>query len=251
MRATRPDDASAASSFDDAVLGWRRSFRLLNEATTLIRPAPRLALDGLIATAPPADGHTVLVLPAALRDDGHTNQMRDFLAAVGYRPYGWDLGINLGPTASLLAGATRRLETLSDRYGPVSLVGFSMGGLFARWLGLSAPERVRQVVTVCSPFRDPASSIGLPLDPFLHLWPGVDLRALAQSIGEPLRVPGTFIYTRSDGIVKWRNCRDDAAAAEDNIEVEGPHVMMAKNPVVMRILAQRLARDFSAKAHPR
>ena len=224
------------------ILGWRQPRHLISETVALVTPNQRLELDALIAEAPPGDGHAVLVVPGSLRGDSQTAALREFLIAIGYRPYGWDLGINLGPTASLMAGAAKRLETLSERHGRVSLVGFSMGGLFARWLGLHAPERVRQVVTVCSPFRAPASSIWLPLDPFLGLWPGVDLRALSQTIGEPLRVPGTFIFSRTDGIVNWQNCRDAFARDEDNIEVDGPHVTMAQNPAVMRILSQRLPR---------
>ena len=101
-------------------------------------------------------------------------------------------GVNLGPTAHLLRGALNRLAELSQLHGPVSVVGFSMGGLFARWLAQREPAQVRRVITVCSPFSDPARSLFVSLDRVLHLWPGVDLRSLAEEVGRPLTVPGSF-----------------------------------------------------------
>jgi hypothetical protein len=128
MPPTRSDHDPPPLRPDGATRRWLRPLRALNEAIALIRPTEPLPFDELIASAPRANGHAVLVLPASLRDDGQTAPIRDFLSATGYQPYGWDLGINLGPTASLLAGAMKRLETLSDRHGPVSVVGFSMAG---------------------------------------------------------------------------------------------------------------------------
>jgi len=191
---------------------------------------------------PRGDGHAVLVLPSILRSDGETAPARAYLAALGYRPFGWELGVNFGPTARLLAGARDRLDRLAAAHGRVSLVGYSMGGLFARWLALHAPQSVRQVITVCSPFRDPAGSLAFPLEPLFRFWPGVDLRALANEVERPLAVPGTFLYCRTDGIVAWRHCIDADAAPEDNIEVTGHHATMPANRQVMRIVAERLAR---------
>jgi pimeloyl-ACP methyl ester carboxylesterase len=120
-----------------------------------------------------------------------------------------------------------------------------MGGLFARWLSLRMPERVRQVITVCSPIHQPARNFWLPLNPFLGLWPGVDLPKLADDIGRPLPVPGTFLFSCDDGLVNCDACRDAHAAPEDNIEISGPHVVIARNPQVLLIVAQRLARNFA------
>src|SRR5208337_3252561 len=127
-------------------------------------------------------------------------------------------------------GAADRLIKLSDDHGPLSIVGFSMGGLFARWLSLRLPDRVRQVITVCSPIHQPARNFWLPLGPFLGLWPGVDLAKLADEIGQPLPVPGAFLFSRDDGLVNYAACRDAHATPEDNIEISGPHVLIARNP---------------------
>jgi pimeloyl-ACP methyl ester carboxylesterase len=215
--------------------------RLAAELAALARPSPFPAIDARELLAyERGDGHAVLVLPASLRSDRQTAQLRAFLAGLGYAAFGWDLGVNLGPTATVVPRLCGRLAALCAQHGTVSLVGFSMGGLFARLLATRHPARVRRVITVCSPIHEPARSVWIPLEPFLGLWPAVDLRALAAEIDAPLRVPSTCIYSRDDGIVRWSHCRDMRNRPEDNIEVTGCHVTMPHNAEVIRILARRL-----------
>lgn len=190
---------------------------------------------------PRGDGHAVLFLPATGRGDAQTVRVRAFLAVRGYTPFGWGLGVNFGPAPRLMTGAMDRLVELAADRGPVSVVGYSMGGLFARWLALRAPRLVRQTVTVCAPFRNALRSTWFPLETMGALWPGADLRALAAEVEKPLSVPNTAIYSRTDGIVDWRCCFDPAASG-DNFEVTGPHTTMAGNAEVRRILLERLAR---------
>jgi pimeloyl-ACP methyl ester carboxylesterase len=220
--------------------------RTTAEAIALISPAPKLAINNLIAAAPPGDGHTVLVLPALARGDRYTSHVRDFLRRIGYSAHGWGLGPNIGPTKRLLDGSTDRLIDLSNKHGPVSLVGFSLGGLFARWLALRMPDRVRQVITVCSPIHEPARNFWLPLGPLLGVWSGADLYKLSEDMARPLLMPCTVLYSREDGLVNWTACVD-AACPEDCIEITGPHVMIVCNPQVMTILAERLARKSTRR----
>jgi hypothetical protein len=212
------------------------------EAMALVSRAPRLPLDQIVAAAPEGDGHSVLVMPALLCGDLYTANVRRFLTALGYSAHGWNLGVNIGPIKRLLDGATDCLIDLSDEHGPVSLVGFSMGGLFARWLALRMPDRVRQAITVCSPIHEPARNFWLPLDRFVGLWPGVDLHKLIEEVAEPLPVGGTFLFSRDDGLVNPAACWDASVPPDDNIEISGPHVLIARNPQVMSVLAERLAR---------
>lgn len=216
--------------------------RTLAEGMALIQPAPRLDLSGLIATAPRGDGHCVLVLPALGCGDPYTQHIRTFLDRIGYTAQGWNLGVNIGPSKRLLDGAMQRLQALSSEHGPVSIVGFSMGGLFARWLALRMPDRVRQVVTVCSPIHQPARNFWLPLEPFLGVWRGHDVRALAEEVARPLPVRCTALYSRADGLVNWRACLDESCR-EDSVEITGPHVLIACNPQVITLIAERLARS--------
>ncbi len=217
------------------------------EALALLSPTPNLGVNTLLGSVLRGDGHAVLVLPALLRGDGYTAQVRAFLTALGYPTYGWNLGTNVGPSRRLLDGAIDRLRELSDAHGPVSLVGFSMGGLFARWLSKQEPQRVRQVITVCSPIHAAAESFWLPLKPFLGLWPDVDVARLAEEIAQPLSVPLTCLISPEDGIVHWASCFDHDAAVEDVIEVPVPHALIGRSPRVMTIIAARLARAMPSR----
>jgi pimeloyl-ACP methyl ester carboxylesterase len=184
------------------------------------------------------DGGCVLVLPAIGRGDAYTARFRAALDAAGFRSAGWGLGVNLGPTARLLAGAAARTLELAAEHGPVDVVGFSMGGLFARWLALEHPASVRRIVTVCSPFREPLASAFLPVRPLAPLWAGAERLAVRVAARPP--APVTSIYTRRDGIVAWRSCIDPDAP-EDCFEIDGAHVTIAQDPAVLSIVSRRLS----------
>src|SRR4051795_2439615 len=103
---------------------------------------------------PRGDHHPVLVLPGLLAGDGSTTAVRGVLRRLGYDVHGWELGRNLGPTEKVVRGMDRRLQELAQRQGRrVSVVGWSLGGIFARTLARRSPHLVRQVVTLGSPFR--------------------------------------------------------------------------------------------------
>ena len=103
---------------------------------------------------PRGDGHPVLVLPGLLADDVSTRTLRAVLRRLGYDVHGWGLGRNIGPTAACVTGMRDLLDHLADKHGkPVTLIGWSLGGIFARDLARRTPDSVRQVVTLGSPFR--------------------------------------------------------------------------------------------------
>lgn len=195
------------------------------------------------AMPPPAGGSStrgvVLVIPCLLHGDRHTDSLRDASSRHGYAAQGWGLGVNVGPTRRLLDGADAVLTQLADKHGPVSLVGLSMGGLFCRWLAFHHPTLVRQVITVCSPFRAAPDSCFLPLQPLLRVWPGVDLARLAAEIERPLSVPVTSVYSSNDGIVAPESCFDPVHPA-DCFAIDGPHVTIATDPAVKAIVLNRL-----------
>lgn len=214
--------------------------RTLAEAAAMpVRSRREPGVDALAARMPRGSG-PVLVMPASLRGDTQTEGIRQFLQELGYAPFGWELGVNLGPLPRVVTELPRRLAALAEQHGPVHVVGFSMGGLFARWLAVRAPARVRSVITVCSPFRAPTESVFLPLEPLMATWWGDEVTALAEEVERPLSGPATFIYSRDDGIVSWESCCD-ATRPDDNIETHGPHVSIAQNLDVFRIVAERLA----------
>jgi len=107
----------------------------------------------LLTLAPRGDGHPVLVFPGLLASDVSTRPLRAFLRNRGYAVSGWGLGRNLGLRHGLQQAMTDLLEETNDTYGrKVSLVGWSLGGLYARQLAKMNPERVRSVITLGSPF---------------------------------------------------------------------------------------------------
>src|SRR5262245_63252134 len=112
-----------------------------------------------LANARRGDGHPVLVLPGFLADDRSTRALRWFLRDRGYHAHGWRLGRNLGPDADTRAGLVARLAALADRHGrTVSLIGWSLGGIYARELARAFPDQIRLVITLARPFRDPQAS---------------------------------------------------------------------------------------------
>lgn len=205
-----------------------------------------LASSPCVGFLPRGDGHPVLVLPGFTGTDDSTEPLRWVLRTLGYEARGWDLGRNVGPTDFVLDGMEARLEILHRQYGePVSLVGWSLGGIYARELARDNPAAVRQVVTLGSPFRmrrDDRSSIQHLADLFEESWrPGALRRALAERDKPPLPVPSTAIYSRSDGVVSWELCVDDAVGQHENVEVYGSHTGLGFNPWAVYAVADRLA----------
>ncbi|MGY1815653.1 esterase/lipase family protein [Blastococcus sp. SYSU D00820] len=203
-----------------------------------------LAARPLLPRLPQGDAHPVLVLPGLLADDASTRALRSVLRRLGYRVHGWRLGRNIGPTPACVNGMRRRLDDLSDRYGrPLSLVGWSLGGIFARELARQTPDSVRQVVTLGSPFRltRHSQTRATPVfERFSHLH--VDTLSLPlQSETAPMPVPATSIYSRQDGIVHWQTCLETPGPRTENIAVYASHLGLGHHPAVLYALADRLA----------
>src|SRR5215831_17014221 len=128
---------------------------LLLEGRALLELAALLPAYPFLRRAPAGDGHPVLVLPGFMASDFSTRALRRFLRDKGYRTHGWKLGRNLGPNQATIAAMVGRLRDLEQRYDRrVSLIGWSLGGIYARELARAMPELVRQVITLASPFRD-------------------------------------------------------------------------------------------------
>jgi pimeloyl-ACP methyl ester carboxylesterase len=190
---------------------------------------------------PDGDGRVVLVLPGFLTSDMVTRPFREFLDAHGFRAFGWEYGLNIGPTAGALAHLRNRVQALSEvNGGPIALIGISLGGLLARDLAYDCPDKICHVVTMASPFRLPTAST------FEHLvrlcGPLYDPAAQIERLAQPLPVPSTAFFTRGDGVVAWESCRSDDHDCM-NIEVDGHHMTICRNPAVLKHLVERLAGD--------
>src|SRR5580692_5697085 len=160
-----------------------------------------------LARAGRGDGHGVLVLPGLLASDFSTAPLRRFLCWLGYDVHGWELGRNQGPTEAVRDGLPLALAILAARAGgPVSLVGWSLGGIYARELAREHPDLVRHVITLGSPFAV------------------TDLRR-----------------SRADGIVCWQNCIEPETALHQNVAVRCSHLGFGVDPATLWLIADRLA----------
>ena len=196
----------------------------------------------LLRTLPRGDGHSVLVLPGLMASDESTRPLRAFLQDRGYVPYGWEQGRNHGPRPGVEDGMARRLKEIADRSGrKVSVIGWSLGGLYARVLATQFPEIVRQVITLGSPFTgDPRASNAWRVFEYTS-GISVDDTRWHKILRDPIAVPTTSVYSRSDGIVAWQCSVERERAQAENIEVEGSHCGLGHNPVVLYAIADRLA----------
>ncbi|MBW2243586.1 MAG: alpha/beta hydrolase [Deltaproteobacteria bacterium] len=201
--------------------------------------------------AAPGDGHAVLVLPGLLAGDFSTAPLRAFLRDLCYDARGWKLGINRGPAPEKLRALDDRLERLFDRHGRrVSLIGWSLGGIFARELARAHPERVRLVVSMGSPFRDISATHATRLVPLRRgSTPLEENRDLQTWLRQPLDVPTTSIYSRTDGIVHWQSCLEEEGPQRENVEVECSHTGMGFHPAVLEVIADRLGQP-EGEWHP-
>ena len=208
-----------------------------------------LAARPLAPGLPRGDGHPVLVLPGLLADDGSTRALRGVLRRLGYDVHGWGLGRNIGPTATCVKGMRDLVDHLADKHGkPVSLIGWSLGGIIARDLARRTPDSVRQVITLGSPFRlarNSQSRATKVFDRFSHLH--VEHRTLPlESENLPLLVPATSIYSHFDGIVHWQTCLDTPGERCENIAVMASHLGLGHHPASIWAVADRLAQPEGA-----
>ena len=204
-------------------------------------------LDRVIPVRGSQTGRPVLVLPGFYATDGMTGRLRAHLRAHGFQVHGWGLGRNIGMTDEILDGLVARLDALYERYGePVSIVGWSFGGMYARWLAHQRPKIVRQVICLGSPWRPEAERTRATA--MFHRSAakyGISSRAreVVDTLREPLPVPCTAIYSRTDGIAPWRGCVLDAGEHCENVAVPSSHVGLVSNPMALAAIVDRLAQD--------
>ena len=233
----------------DAAAAYRRRRTLL----AVTEPARTLASAGAFAAglplfplAPRGEAHPVLVLPGLMASDLSTRVLRGWLGRLGYPVVGWALGRNRGPTQEVVTELPALVDRLATEHGaPVSIVGWSLGGIFARRLALRVPHQVRQVISLGSPF----ALAGRPVDGspgarvYQRLAPVHTGRTSIPrgSLARPLPVPSTAVYSRWDGVVDWQQCRQKPGPRSENVAVRSSHLGMGHDPAVLWVVADRLA----------
>jgi pimeloyl-ACP methyl ester carboxylesterase len=215
------------------------------------------ALKPAFRLLPKGDGHSVMTLPGFMGADGSTSYLRRFLRRRGYKAIPWGLGRNLpekgaGTMEQMLDFRREMEETLAEILhrevvesgGKVSLVGWSLGGLYAAGLAHRYPDLVRQVITLGTPFGDPrATSIFSFIQRYYRgdVSPELFEEWISFTFDGDLQVPMTALYSTSDGFVGAGIARLPEHRLMENIAVMASHVGFPFNPLVLALVAERMS----------
>lgn len=236
MRSDEFDDPTRAPAFGLLVQEVRAPLEMLRFAFG------SRSLDGL----PKGDGHPVLLVPGFGADGSAMRPLCNALRRLGYHVEDWGQGRNLGMRPQVKLELAQKLDSLHKRHASkVTLIGWSLGGVFVRELARAYPDAVRRVISMGSPInRRPDANNMMPLFRLANRGrlPRLDRAGFERRIVAP-PVPCTAIYSRSDGIVAWQASIEENAPNTENIEVRGSHLGLAWNLDVLRVIAGRLARD--------
>ncbi|MBV8848943.1 MAG: alpha/beta hydrolase [Methylobacteriaceae bacterium] len=205
-----------------------------------------LATLPILHAAPRGDGHAVLIFPGLVASDLSTEPLRRYLRAQGYSAHEWGLGRNFGPRPGVLDACRDRIRQLrQESGGKVSLIGWSLGGIYAREMAKEMPRDVRSVITLGTPFRGSPRATNAWR---VYEWASgetVDTVDQMQIERSP-PVPTTSIFSRTDGVVAWQCSVEREKAQVENIEVEASHIGLGVHPAVLYAIADRLAQPEGA-----
>jgi predicted esterase YcpF (UPF0227 family) len=235
MKLDRVQMAGAAGTIDPddiAPSGWSR----MREIAWHI---PRYVAGlGPLGPRGPENGPPALVLPGFLATDRTTMDLRRALAMAGWRTYPWGLGMNLGARANTLELLGQRLEAIYDGR-PVLLVGWSLGGMFARELARMHPDKVRAVVTLGSPFSGDLKTNTNIRELYERIaGHDVDYPPFPRSADKP-PVPTLALWSRKDGIVAPRAARGLTHEVDKSVELDTHHMGFALwRPALSRMVAE-------------
>lgn len=217
--------------------------RLVALELRVLAEAPRFLLGTRrLDHLPRGDGHAVMVIPGWGLDDRATAPLRRALDRLGYAAHGWAAGRNMGMRRGLGARLDEHIGTLAERHGgPVSLVGWSLGGVVARELARRQPHAVRRVFSLGSPISgSPEANNVTTLLRILRKHPAAVDRKTFDARRVPPPVACVAIHSKSDGVVAWRCSLEDPAPHTENVEVRGSHAGLVMNLEVLAALAARL-----------
>jgi pimeloyl-ACP methyl ester carboxylesterase len=208
----------------------------------------------------------VMTLPGFTGPEFSMQPLNNFLNANGYIAQSWGLGTNRGirnmehmENLSALLGT--RVRQIADEHGrPVSLIGQSLGGVFARELARRFPKEVDRVITLGSPahFGEAPNTVNAMVARVMALYTGRAVDDLLEEVSDldfdisepPAGVPLVSIYSLYDGVapaattkIPARFLRDTKGVPRENIEIVCSHCGMGVNPLVLLAVADRLAED--------
>ncbi len=217
-------------------------------------------LGPVLRRLPAGDGHSIMTIPGFMGADGSTAQLRRFLARRGYKTLPWGLGRNASEvrprslddfldhrSATELQIAERIENEYRDSGRKVTLIGWSLGGLYAVALAHQYPQWIRQVITLGTPYGDPRGTalynvMGRVYDNQVEVDEASLQRWVAHTYrGGDLHVPVLALFSESDGIVGRgvARCQGDPRYVT-NMAVLASHVGFPFNPLVFAVIANHL-----------
>jgi len=223
------------------------TFAPLTEVRAVLEVASFFAYrSALQKMSPSGDGHPVMTLPPFMSDDTFMSPMRKHLVSLGYDALAWELEQNTGFEDHKFKILAKKITKIAQRSGRrVSLIGHSLGGIYARLLAHEIPDAVRQVIYLGTPFNiSDEQSVDLPIRRiYERINPTETPSDLMQSTVDigATPVPSTAIYSEGDGFVPWRFCIDKVDEITENIRVAGSHTGLPFNLPVLFAVADRLS----------
>jgi pimeloyl-ACP methyl ester carboxylesterase len=185
-------------------------------------------------------GKTIIVVPGLLSTDWYTTFLRKYLNKIGFKAYGWGLGRNLGRTDSLKLLTEKVAKVSENENQKIILIGWSMGGIFAREVAKSIPNAIEKVITIGSPFANlEAPNHARWVFDLLNYSEPID-QAFIDQIPIPTSVPTTALFSKIDGIVPWQACMEIEDSNHKNIEISSSHFGMGGNPNVLKVVGDIL-----------
>lgn len=202
----------------------------------------RFAEDRL-AQSHPGDGRPVIVIPGLFTTDNRTRMLRRVLTKAGYDTHGWGLGRNMPVRADVLDRFGAQVRRIRQKTGkPVTLVGWSLGGLIARAYAHHSPDDVRAIITLGSPFSGHPKSN--------RAWQVYELIADHKVEAPPLPyrrdakppVPTIAIWSKRDGVIHEAAARGEPNERDDHVEINCGHFAMSSAPEALEAVLRVLAR---------
>ena len=197
--------------------------------------------------SPHGDGHPVIVLPGLGTTDRSTQFIRHYIDEIGYESFSWGMGRNLGPRQGfdpLIQDLVARIEKIYEISGnrQVSIIGWSLGGIYAREIAKKCPDKVRQVITLGTPFKDASNGTNIKLlYEILSKDKSHKNATLVKRIAQKPPVPFTSIYSKTDGVVHWESSLEEETSISEKIEIpNASHLGLGHNPFTMLVIANRL-----------
>lgn len=187
----------------------------------------------------------IMVLPGFFTSDLSTSFLRKLLRRKGLACYGWGLGRNRGYHPGTLEKLREKMERLCRKHGtPVILIGWSLGGIYARELGRHYPDQIKKIITLGSPFYVPRRT---PVDRLYRRSAGHKLQSLNSLMKKHRQadfpMPILAISARQDGIVPWHTCRISKNRRFKHWVAPSTHLGLPHNHSVTREILEELARN--------